>query len=237
MDEEVSAKARAQLERLGVEVRTGAAVTEVDAEGVRAGGERIPAGTVIWAAGVAASPLGRTLGVPLDRAGRVRVEPDLTVPSFPDVYVIGDLASLTVDGKPVPGVAAAAMQEGKAAARNVERSLEGLPREPFRYRDRGTMATIGRAAAVADLGWIKLSGLVAWLAWLFVHLVYLVGFKNRFSVLLEWAFSYLTYERGARLITGRHAPATEARRADVAPVCAPREEPPREREDRAQAAP
>jgi NADH dehydrogenase len=203
MEPEVSEKARLQLERLQVEVRTGAAVTAIDEGGVWVGDERIPARTVLWAAGVAASPLGRSLGVPLDRAGRVLVEPDLTVPGHPDIYVIGDLAWFVSDGKPVPGVAAAAIQEGRHTAANIERTLRGQPREPFHYRDRGTLATIGRAAAVADLGRVKLSGLVAWLVWLFVHIVFLVGFRNRFSVLLEWAWSYLTSERGARLITGR----------------------------------
>ncbi|MFT3769418.1 MAG: NAD(P)/FAD-dependent oxidoreductase [Minicystis sp.] len=202
MDPEISEKAERQLEQLHVEVRTGAPVTAVDAEGVWLGSERIRARTVIWGAGVAASPLGRSLGAPLDRAGRVRVEPDLTVPGHPDVYVIGDLAAATSDGKPVPGVASAAMQEGRHTARNIARTLKGEPREPFVYKDRGTMATIGRAAAVADLGRVKLSGLVAWLLWLFVHIAYLIGFRNRFSVLLEWAWSYLTFDRGARIIIG-----------------------------------
>jgi NADH dehydrogenase len=181
------------------------------------GGERIPARTVLWAAGVAASPLGRSLGVPLDRAGRVLVEPDLTVPGYPDIYVIGDLAGLAEGGKPVPGVAAAAIQEGRHVAANIERTLRGQPREPFHYRDRGTLATIGRAAAVADLGRVKLSGLTAWLVWLFVHIVYLVGFRNRFSVMLEWAWSYLTSERGARLITGPFLPPRSRGEEEVAP--------------------
>jgi NADH dehydrogenase len=219
MAEEISAKARAQLERLGVEVHTGAKVTAIDAEGVWLGNDRIRARNVIWAAGVSASPLGRSLGAPLDRAGRVRVEPDLTVPGHPDVYVIGDLAAAMSDGKPVPGVAAAAMQEGRHTARNIKRSLRGEPREPFVYRDRGTMATIGRAAAVADLGRVKLSGLVAWLLWLFVHIMYLVGFRNRLSVLLEWGWSYLTFDRGARLITGARPP--EVSRPALADTAAP----------------
>ncbi|APR87260.1 NADH dehydrogenase [Minicystis rosea] len=202
MDPKISTKAEQQLEHIGVEVGTGARVTGIDDEGVWLGDERIRARTVIWAAGVAASPLGRSLGVPLDRAGRVPVEPDLTVPGHPDIYVIGDLAAATSDGHPVPGVASAALQEGRHTARNIIRTISGLPREPFVYDDRGTMATIGRAAAVADLGRVKLSGLVAWLLWLFVHIAYLVGFRNRFSVLLEWAWSYLTFDRGARLITG-----------------------------------
>jgi NADH dehydrogenase len=201
MDPSISEKAKQQAEELGVEVRTGAMVTAIDDDGVRLGDERIRARTVLWAAGVSASPLGRSLGVPLDRAGRVKVEPDLTAPGLPDVFVIGDLALVMQDGKPVPGVAAAAIQEGKHTARNIERRLAGKPTLPFRYEDRGTMATIGRAAAVADLGWIKLSGFLAWLAWLFIHVVYLVGFRNRFSVLLEWAWLYVTFERGARLVT------------------------------------
>jgi NADH dehydrogenase len=202
MAPDLTEKARLQLEKVRVEVRTGVRVTAIDDEGVSLGDERIPALTVLWAAGVAASPLGRSLGVPLDRAGRVRVEPDLTVPGYPDVYVLGDLASLVVDGMPVPGLAAAAIQGGRHTAENIERTLRGLPREPFRYVDRGTLATIGRAAAVADFGRIKLSGLVAWLAWLFIHLVFLVGFRNRFAVLLEWCWSYLTFDRGARVIIG-----------------------------------
>jgi NADH dehydrogenase len=177
-------------------------VTAIDAEGVAIGPVRIEARTVLWAAGVAASPLARSLGVPLDRAGRVRVEPDLTIPGRDDIYVVGDLASLEQDGKPIPGVAPAAMQEARHAARNIERTLRGQDRLPFRYRDKGSLATIGRAAAVADLGRIKLSGWIAWLAWLFVHILFLIGFRNRFVVLFEWAWSYLTYDRGARLITG-----------------------------------
>lgn len=199
---ELSDKARAQLERLGVEVRTEALATSIDAEGVGLGDDRIGARTVLWAAGVAASPLGRALGVPLDRAGRVRVNPDLTIPDRDEVYVIGDLAGLEQDGRPVPGVAPAAMQEATHAARNILRTLGGQPREPFRYRDKGSLATIGRAAGVADFGRIKLSGVIAWMAWLFIHLVFLIGFRNRVLVMVSWAWSYFTYDRGARLITG-----------------------------------
>jgi len=203
MEPEVSESARRQLEEHQVEVRTGALVTGIDEDGVWIGEERIRARTVLWAAGVAASPLGRSLGAPLDKAGRVKVNPDLTVPGYEEIYVIGDLATLSQeDGKPVPGVAAAAIQEGKHAAKNIERSLRGLGREPFHYVDKGMLATIGRAAAVADFGKIKLSGFVAWMLWLVVHVVYLIGFRNRFSVLLEWAWAYFTHERGARLITG-----------------------------------
>jgi NADH dehydrogenase len=201
--EELSESAKRQLEALGVEVRTGSLVTGIDARGVWIGDEQIVARTVLWAAGVAASPLGRALGVPLDRAGRVLVERDLTIPGHPDVYVVGDLAHFDQDGRPVPGVAPAAMQMGKHAGGNVLRSLEGRPREPFLYVDKGSLATIGRYAAVAQIGRYKVSGVVAWLLWLFVHIFFLIGFRNRVMVLLEWAWSYLSYDRGARLITGR----------------------------------
>lgn len=200
---ELSASARAQLERLGVEVRTGAKVTQIDAEGVSVGGERIATRTVVWAAGVAASPLARSLGVPLDRAGRVIVEPDLSVPGRPEIFVVGDLMHAESDGKPVPGVAPAAMQAGRHAAACIRGGLAGRPRRPFRYIDKGMLATIGRAAAVAHLGRLKLSGFLAWMMWLFVHIVFLIGFRNRLLVLIQWAWSYLTYDRGARLITGR----------------------------------
>ena len=197
---DLSAKARRQLEDLGAEVRTGARVTGVDADGVWLGTERMEAGTVLWAAGVAASPLGRSLGAPLDRAGRVKVEVDLTVPGHPEVFVIGDLAAVERDGRPVPGVAPAAMQMGRHAARNVLRSVRGEARLPFRYVDKGSLATIGRRAAVALLGRIKLSGFPAWAAWLGVHIFFLIGFRNRFVVLMEWALAYATHQRNARLI-------------------------------------
>ncbi|WP_437970894.1 NAD(P)/FAD-dependent oxidoreductase [Sorangium sp. So ce260] len=222
---ELGEKAREQLMALNVEVRTRCLVTGIDEEGVSIGDKRIEARTVLWGAGVAASPLARSLGAPLDRAGRVLVEPDLTVPGHEDVYVIGDLASLRQeDGTPVPGVAPAAIQEGRHAARNIARAVRGLPRLPFRYRDRGSMATIGRAAAVADFGKVKLSGFPAWLAWLFVHVLFLIGFRSRLLVLFSWALSYLTYERASRLITGEtprlleehHAPELEPRKDDVA---------------------
>ena len=200
--ESLSEQARRQLADLGVEVRTGQMVTAIDAEGVGIGPERIAARTVIWAAGVAASPLARSLGVPLDRAGRVQVEPDLTIPGHGEVAVIGDLAGLSQDGHPVPGVAPAAIQEARHAARNVVRMIQAQPRLPFRYRDKGSLATIGRAAAVADLGRVQLSGGIAWLAWLFIHILFLIGFRNRILVLIQWAWSYVTYDRGARLITG-----------------------------------
>ncbi|WP_437580440.1 NAD(P)/FAD-dependent oxidoreductase [Sorangium sp. So ce887] len=218
---ELGEKAREQLAALKVEVHTRCLVTEIDDEGVSIGDKRIEAKTVLWGAGVAASPLARSLGVPLDRAGRVLVAPDLTVPGHEDVYVVGDLASLKQeDGTPVPGVAPAAIQAGRHAARNIARTVRGLPRLPFRYRDKGSMATIGRAAAVADFGKVKLSGFPAWLAWLFVHVLFLIGFRSRFLVLFSWALSYLTYERASRLITGEtprlledhHAPALDPRK-------------------------
>jgi NADH dehydrogenase len=200
--EELSPKAEAQLRGLGVEVRTGAQVTAIDADGVALGTERLQARTVLWAAGVAASPLARSLGVPLDRAGRVLVEPTLAIPGHPEVTVVGDLAVHQQDGKPVTGLAPIAIQEGRHAAKNVIRALRGDPALPFRYVDKGILATIGRAAAVGAIGPLELSGYVAWLAWLFVHILFLVGFRNRFLVVFSWAWTYVTYERGARLITG-----------------------------------
>ena len=198
----LSEKARKQLVRLGVDVRTGQKVTSIDAEGVGIGSERIATRTVLWAAGVAGSGFGRALGVPLDRAGRVPVGPDLSIAGHPEVFVVGDLAALVQDGAPVPAVAPAAMQEAKHAARNVLRSIRGEATLPFRYKDKGSLATIGRSAAVADLGRIKLSGPLAWIAWLLLHLLLLVGFRNRLIVLIEWAWSFFSYDRGARLITG-----------------------------------
>jgi NADH dehydrogenase len=198
----LSEKAREQLERLGVEVRTSQRVTNIDANGVNVGDQRTIARTVLWAAGVAASRLGKALGVPLDKAGRVLVNPDLTIPGHPEVFVIGDLAHLMQDGQLVPGVAPAAMQEGTHAAKNILRAIAGEPMTPFHYHDKGSLATIGRSAAVADLGKIKLWGPIAWLAWLGVHILFLIGFRNRFVVLFEWAWSFFSYDRGARLITG-----------------------------------
>jgi NADH dehydrogenase len=199
---ELSDKARQQLERLGVEVRTSSRVTSIDAEGVGLGAERIEARTVLWAAGVAGSGLGRALGVPLNRAGRVEVAPDLSIVGHKNAFVVGDLAGVTQDGAPVPAVAPAAMQEGLHATRNILRAIAGKPTLPFRYVNKGSLATIGRSAAVADLGRVRLSGLLAWLAWLGLHLLFLVGFRNRVLVLFEWAWSFLSYDRGARLITG-----------------------------------
>jgi NADH dehydrogenase len=199
--------ARRALEDLGVEVHTGAMVTGVDGQGVTVGETRIPAATVIWAAGVAASRLGRALDAALDRAGRVVVESDLTVPGHPSIYVVGDLATFqhTPDGKPLPGVAAVAMQQATHAARNILRDIAGQPRQPFRYKDPGTLATIGRAAAVADFGRVKLTGYVAWLVWLFVHIMKLTGFRNRVVVFTQWAWAYMTHQRSVRLITNEDA--------------------------------
>lgn len=195
--------AREHLEQLGVEVRTGSVVTRVAENGVETAEEFITAATVLWAAGVAASPLGATLGVAIDRAGRVLVGQDLTVAGHPEVFVIGDLASRAgPDGKPLPGVAQVAIQMGKHAARNIERGIVGQPYAPFRYRDLGNMATVGRASAVADFGWLRLRGWVAWMAWLFVHILNLIGFRNRIVVLVQWAWAYFSYQRAVRLITG-----------------------------------
>jgi len=197
--------ARRDLERIGVEVRTSTPVTRIAAGQVDAGGEAIAAGTILWAAGVAASPLGRSLGAPVDRAGRVLINRDLTIPGHPDVFVIGDLASLAVaDGRPLPGVAQVAIQMGVHASRNIVRAIGGQPPQPFTYHNLGDLATIGRAAAVANLPWIRLTGLIGWLAWLFVHLIKLIGFRNRVVVMVQWIWAYITYQRAIRLITGDH---------------------------------
>lgn len=198
----LSQRARAQLERIGVEVHTGARVTAIDDSGVTIGDERIEARTVVWAAGVAGSPLARSLGAELDRAGRVRVRPDLSVPGHPEVFVAGDLAALEQNGKQVFGIAPAATQAGRHVARTIQRALRGESGEPFRYVDKGSLATIGRRAAVADLRGLRLWGFIAWVTWLFVHVLFLVGFRNRLLVVTQWAWSYFTYERGVRLITG-----------------------------------
>lgn len=200
--ESLAARAQRSLVRLGVEVRTQAHVTSIDEEGISIGQERILARTVLWAAGVAASPLARSLGVPLDRAGRVKTTPELTVPGHPEVFVIGDLAAVEQGASLVPGIAPAAMQGGRHAARNILRSARGEPLLPFHYRDKGMFAVIGRGAAVGlAAGRVKVSGFLAWLAWLFIHILYLAGFRNRLVVMVNWAYSYITLRRGARLIT------------------------------------
>jgi NADH:ubiquinone reductase (H+-translocating) len=200
----LSEKALRALKRLGVEVRTGAAVTACDAEGVQLGEERIPSGCLVWAAGVAASPAAKWLEAERDKVGRVMVNPDLTLPGHPQVFVIGDTAHLPgPDGKPLPGVAPVAKQQGKYVAKLIGARLAGASEPgPFRYRNLGNLATIGRRAAVADFGWIRVSGRVAWLLWGLVHIYFLIGFRNRIAVILDWIWAYLTFQRGARLITG-----------------------------------
>jgi NADH:ubiquinone reductase (H+-translocating) len=219
--EDLSRSAQQQLEHLGVEVRTSTMVTNIEAGAIYVGETRLSAAVILWAAGVAASPLGKNLGVPVDRAGRVFVQPDLTLPGHPEIFVIGDLASLkNKNGKLLPGVAPVAMQQGRYAAKVIRKEIEiksGAPsflrfpqegggfdsrRPPFHYLDKGSLATIGRAAAIAEFGNIHISGFIAWLAWLFVHILFLIGFRNRLLVFIQWAWSYVTYERGARLITG-----------------------------------
>jgi NADH dehydrogenase len=200
---DLAGKAHRALERLGVQVRTGCPVREVEADSVEAGDTRIEAATILWAAGVRASPLSWGLDVPLDGAGRIFVEPDLSIPGDRRIFAIGDVATLiSQTGKPLPGVAPVAIQQGRHVAENVERDLAGRSRRPFRYRDKGSLAVIGRAQAIADLGRVRISGFLAWLAWCFIHILFLVGFRNRALVLFEWAWAYFTYQRGARLITG-----------------------------------
>src|SRR3954469_18103881 len=200
---DLSEKARLQLERLGVIVFLGKRVTGIDDKGVQLGAERIEAKTVIWAAGVASSPLGRMLGAPLDRAGRVKVEPDLSVPGHPEIFVAGDLAAVSYAKGPVPGIAPAAKQMGRHAGTNVLLSLKNEKTTAFRYRDYGQLATIGRAAAVVDMGRFKLSGFPAWIVWLVAHIYFLINFRNRIVVMIDWASSYWTYDRYARIFTGR----------------------------------
>ena len=197
----LSEKAREQLATLGVEVRLRTPVTGIARHVVSIGEEQIAARTVIWAAGVAASPVARSLGVPLDRAGRVPVTPELTLPGWNEIYVIGDLAVLQQDGKPLPGVAPVAMQAGEHTAANLKHAFRKEPLVPFRYRDKGSLAVIGRGAGVAAFSGRMWSGVPAWWAWLLVHIFYLIGFRNRVLVLLQWAWAYLTWQRGARLIT------------------------------------
>lgn len=219
-DPSLSEKARRDLEELGVEVRLRSIVTQIEVGGVWIGEERIPSYDVVWAAGVAATPIGGTVGTGIDRMGRVEVGEDLSVPGHPEIFVIGDMASIThdtPDRRPLPGVAQVAMQGGVSAARNVVRSLRGEPRRPFHYRDKGSMATIGRARAVAEIAGLKLHGFIAWWSWLFIHILFLIGFQNRIAVFLQWAWSYLTWQRGARLITGGIRPDTVARELGLRP--------------------
>jgi len=209
--EPLSGSAARQLGKLGVEILLGHLVTGVDAGGVtikpaqpgegEPGEQRIASRTVVWAAGVRASPLAAALGVPLDRSGRVLVEPDLSLPGFPEAFAIGDIASVTSDGKAVPGLAPPAMQEGRAVAGSIRATLRGAARKPFRYRDKGNLATIGRARAVGELGRLRFSGFIAWVVWCLVHVFYLIGFRNRYLVMTKWAWLYFTSDRGARLIT------------------------------------
>jgi NADH dehydrogenase len=199
--EDLSASAQRQLEKLGVEVRTGAKVTGIEPGAVLIGEERIETENIFWAAGVAASPLGATLGASLDRNGRVEVQSDLSIANHPEVFVIGDLAACTSEGKRVPGVAPAAIQMGRHAAKNILADLEGKSRIPFVYKDKGSLATIGPAAAVANLGRFKFSGLFAWLTWLLIHIYFLIGFDNRILVIIRWAWAYIGLNRGSRLIT------------------------------------
>jgi len=201
--EDLAARALQDLTHLGVEVRTNTPVTAIEREVVVTKTDRIQSYTAIWAAGVAASPLARTLGVPLDKAGRVMVEADLSIKDHPEIFVVGDLATL-VDaktGKPLPGVATVAIQQGRAAADNIRRLCQGSPSLIFHYRERGSMATIGRARAIVDLGWVKLTGLMAWLTWVVVHIYFLIGFEDRLLVMIQWAWAYVTQQRGNRLIT------------------------------------
>lgn len=213
--EDLAARAQRDLEEIGVDVRTSALVTGVEPGAVQIGSERVETCTVLWAAGNAASGLGKFLGVQLDRFGRVAVEPDLTLPGHPEVFIVGDLASVVSDGRQVPGVAPAAMQEGVTAAKNILRTIRRQPRVAFRYRNKGDLATIGRMRAIADFGKVRLSGPIAWWFWLFVHILYLAGFRNRIDVLIDWAYSFFTYQRGSRLITG------PVRRANPPPATAP----------------
>jgi NADH dehydrogenase len=217
---DLSTRAQRQLEKLGVEVRTNALVTDIGPDYVMIGDERIGAENVFWAAGVAASKLGRQLNVETDRAGRVLVQPDCSVPGHDNVFVVGDLASIRrPDGQPVPGVAQGAIQMGKHAARQILRDIRKQPRTDFRFVDKGDLATIGRAAAVARIGRVKLSGFIAWLIWVLVHIMYLIGFRNRVLVMMQWGWAYLTYHRGIRLITGdQQVEIRRAREADEQPL-------------------
>ncbi|MFT3709961.1 MAG: NAD(P)/FAD-dependent oxidoreductase [Archangium sp.] len=211
-DEKLSAHALKTLKKLHVDVRLKERVTNIDSQGVQIGNERIEARTVLWAAGVVASPLAKSLGVELDRAGRVKVQSDLSIPGFPTAYVVGDLACFTLpDGSTLPGLAPPAMQQGEHAADNIMAAALGHPTTPFEYWDKGTMATIGRASGIAQTGSLKLTGFLGWVAWLFVHILYLIGFRNRIAVLIQWAWAWFTFGRSARLITGHSPPQLAAK--------------------------
>jgi NADH dehydrogenase len=199
--EDLAARAAADLERLGVHIRVGAGVTGVERQAVIIGAECIDVGTIIWAAGVTASPLGKTLGVPLEKGGRVGVMPDLTLPGHPELFIVGDLAAARdASGTPLPGIAPVALQQGNVAGENIARAVRGEPMQPFHYRDRGTIATIGRNRAVAIIYGRKLRGYPAWAAWVFIHILMLIDFRNRFAVMADWVYAYITHRRPARLI-------------------------------------
>jgi NADH:ubiquinone reductase (H+-translocating) len=203
--EDLSRSAEEQLHRLGVEVHTSTMVNQIEPGAVHFGQTRMQAAVILWAAGVAASPLGKKLDAQVDRVGRVHVQPDLSLPNHPEIFVIGDLAAMNDEhGKMLPGVAPVAMQQGRFVAHLIREELQSrmTPRPAFHYWDKGSLATIGRAAAIAEFGKIHISGFIAWMAWLFIHILFLIGFRNRLLVLIQWAWSYVTYERGARLITG-----------------------------------
>ncbi|MGB8353487.1 MAG: NAD(P)/FAD-dependent oxidoreductase [Chthoniobacteraceae bacterium] len=200
---DLSEKAKQRLEKMHVQVRCSTKVKNVGHEEIELEGETIHARTIVWAAGNSASPLGKSLGVQLDRAGRVILNNDLTIPAHPEIQVIGDMSSLNgKDGKPLPGVSPVAMQQGRHAAANILAMINGQKPSPFKYFDKGSMATIGRNSAVADLGFIRFGGYIAWLAWLFIHLIFLIGLRNRIAVLFHWVWAYFTFSKGSRLITG-----------------------------------
>jgi NADH dehydrogenase len=220
--QELTHRAMRDLESLGVQVWTSSLVTNVDGQGVEVGDERVRTATVLWAAGVEASPLGRILALPVDRQGRILVEPDLSLAGHPNVFIAGDQAHCADEaGRPLPGLAPVAIQQGRYFARTVISDMAGRPREPFRYADKGLMATIGRSRAIAQIGRFRLTGFVAWLTWLVVHIYYLTGFRNRFFVVLNWAWSYLTFRKGARLIVDKEWRSAPPARPQLTPPSEP----------------